>query len=61
MDELSSNHLVQMIEESHIYSVVELASHLPYTVVDVIYESYRLGYLSNGLNQNPDKVMIIKK
>mgnify|MGYP003366059980 FL=1 len=61
MDKLSSKYLVQMIERDHIYSVLELAGHLPYTVMDVISETNRLGYSFDNLMQNPNKVMIVKK
>lgn len=61
MDELSSKYLVQMVERDHIYSVLELAGHLPYTVMDVISEANRLGYSFDNLMQDPNRVMIVKK
>ena len=60
MDELSSKYLVQMVERDHMYSVLELAIHLPYTIMDVISESVRLGYSFDNLMQDPNKVMIVK-
>ncbi|WP_337089998.1 hypothetical protein [Leuconostoc pseudomesenteroides] len=60
MDELSSKYLTQMIEKDHIYSVLELAEHLPYTVMDVISEAGKLGYSFDNLTQDPNKVMIVK-
>lgn len=61
MDNLSSLYLVQMIERDHIYSVLELAGHLPYNVMDVISEATRLGYSFDNLMQDPNRVMIVKK
>lgn len=61
MDELSSKYLTQMIERDHIYSVLKLASHLSYTVMDVISEANRLGYSFDNLMQDPNKVVIVKK
>ncbi|WP_349514845.1 hypothetical protein [Leuconostoc suionicum] len=61
MDELSSKDLSQMIERDHIYSVLELAGHLPYTGMDVINEVARLGYSFDNLMQDFNKVMIVKK
>ena len=61
MDNLSSLYLVKMIERDHIYSVLELAGHLPYAVMDVISEAKRLGYSFDNLMQDPDRVMIVKK
>lgn len=50
-----------MIERDHIYSVLKLASHLSYTVMDVISEANRLGYSFDNLMQDPNKVVIVKK
>ncbi len=50
-----------MIERDHIYSVLELAGHLPYTGMDVINEVARLGYSFDNLMQDFNKVMIVKK
>lgn len=61
MDKLSSKYLVQMIERDHIYSVLELAVHLPYTLMDVINEANRLGYSFDNLMQDFNKVVIVKK
>jgi hypothetical protein len=61
MDNLSSKYLVQMVERDHVYSVLELAGRLPYTVMDVISEANRLGYSFDNLMQDPNKVMIDKK
>lgn len=61
MDNLSSLYLVKMVERDHIYSVLELAVHLPYTVMDVINEANRLGYSFDNPMQDPNKVMIDKK
>ena len=61
MDELSSKYLSQMIERDHIYSVLELAGHLPYALMVVINEAARLGYSFDNLMQDFNKVMIVKK
>ncbi|WP_338753155.1 hypothetical protein [Leuconostoc mesenteroides] len=61
MDDLSSKYLTQMIERDHTYSVLELAGHLPYTVMDVISEANRLGYSFDNLMQDPNRVMIVKE
>lgn len=61
MDDISSKYLTQMIERDHIYSVLELATHLPYTVMDVINEAGRLEYSFDNPMQDPNKVMIDKK
>ncbi|QHM55704.1 hypothetical protein [Leuconostoc mesenteroides] len=61
MNKLSSKYLVQMIEKDHIYSVLELAGHLPYAVMDVVSEAARFGYSFDNLMQDPNKVVIVKK
>ncbi|GMA68398.1 hypothetical protein [Leuconostoc gelidum] len=58
MDELSSKYLVKMVEEDHIYSALELADHLPYTVIDVINEAVKLGYSFDDINQDPNLVTV---